>query len=144
MPLPVDKDKIIAEVHFKASLSSGPGGQHVNKVNTKIELRFYIDDSKLFSEEEKGILKEKLANKINNDGYLVLSSQSERTQLKNKEKAVEKFFLLLEKALKPVKKRKPTKPTKASKEKRLKEKHIQSEKKSGRKPASRQGRDVDL
>ena len=102
MALPLDKDKIIAEIHFKASLSSGPGGQHVNKVNTKIELRFNIDDSKVFSDEEKGILKEKLANKINNDCYLVLSSQSERTQLKNKEKVLERFFLILEKALKPV------------------------------------------
>lgn len=137
MALPLDKDKIITEIHFKASLSSGPGGQHVNKVNTKVELRFNIDDSKVFSDKEKDVLKEKLANKINNDGYLGLSSQSERTQLKNKEKALEKFFLLLEKALKPVKKRKPTKPTEASKEKRLMEKHIQSEKKSGRK-------DVDL
>ena len=133
MALPLDKDKIIAEIHFKASLSSGPGGQHVNKVNTKIELRFNIDDSKVFSDEEKDILKEKLANKINNDCYLVLSSQSERTQLKNKEKVLERFFLLLEKALKPVKKRKPTKPTEASKEKRLKEKRVKSEKKTGRK-----------
>ncbi len=132
-----DKEKIINEIIFKASLSSGAGGQHVNKVNTKVELRFHIDKSENFNEEEKHVLKTKLKNKISNEGFLVLSSQSERTQLKNKGKVLERFFDLLEKALKPEKKRKPTKPTKASKEKRLKEKHMQSEKKTGRK-------DVDL
>lgn len=138
MPLLLNKDKIISEIHFKASLSGGPGGQHVNKVNTKMELRFHIHDSNSFTIEEKGILTEKLANKINNDGFLILSSQSERTQLKNKETVIARFFSLLEKTLKPVKKRKATKPTKASQLKRLDDKRKLGEKKTGRKSAGKE------
>lgn len=138
MPLLLNKDKIISEIHFKASLSGGPGGQHVNKVNTKMELRFNIDDSKMLSNNEKAILTEKLATKINNDGFLILSSQSERTQLKNKETVIARFFSLLEKTLKPVKKRKATKPTKASQLKRLDDKRKLGEKKTGRKSAGKE------
>ena len=120
------------ELHFTASRSSGPGGQHVNKVSTRMELRFHIASSSLLSEEEKGLLTEKLATRINTAGELILVSQSERSQLKNKEKVIEKFFTLLKRALSPRKKRKPTKPTQASKEERLEAKRIQSEKKDRR------------
>jgi ribosome-associated protein len=126
-----DRD-FINELHFSASRSSGPGGQNVNKVNTKVELRFDIASSTLLSDEEKALLVEKLSKKINGEGELILVSQSERSQLKNKEKAIEKFYSLLTRALTPRKKRKPTTPSQASKEERLEEKRKQAEKKERR------------
>ena len=122
-----------SELHFSASRSSGPGGQNVNKVNTKVELRFDIASSSLLSDEEKNLLMEKLAKKINSEGELILVSQTERSQLKNKDKAIEKFYSLLTRALTPKKKRKPTKPSQASKEERLEEKRMQAERKERRK-----------
>ncbi|MCD4790284.1 MAG: aminoacyl-tRNA hydrolase [Bacteroidales bacterium] len=119
---------------FTSSRSSGPGGQHVNKVSTKVELRFHIPNSGLLNDEEKDILLIKLKNKINSEGELIIVSQDERSQLKNKEKVIEKFYELLQKALIPPKKRKPTKPTQASKEKRLEKKRIIADKKEKRKP----------
>jgi ribosome-associated protein len=121
------------ELHFSASRSSGPGGQNVNKVNTKVELRFHVASSAILSEEEKSLILEKLAKKINSEGELILVSQTERSQLKNKEKAIEKFYSLLTRALAPRKKRKHTKPSQASKEERLEEKRKQAEKKTRRK-----------
>ncbi|MCB9001106.1 MAG: aminoacyl-tRNA hydrolase [Bacteroidales bacterium] len=122
-----------SEFKFSTSRSGGPGGQNVNKVSTKVELRFNVAQSVLLLPEEKVVILKKLENKINKDGELVLVSQSERSQLANKEKVVEKFYSLIVKALTPRKKRKPTKQTKASKEKRLQTKKINSEKKSRRK-----------
>jgi ribosome-associated protein len=119
------------ELQFSASRSSGPGGQNVNKVNTRVELRFHIASSALLSEKIR--LLEKLAKKINSEGELILVSQTERSQLKNKEKVTERFYSLLSRALTPRKKRKPTKPSQASKEERLEEKRKQAEKKERRK-----------
>ncbi|MCK9400854.1 MAG: aminoacyl-tRNA hydrolase [Bacteroidales bacterium] len=121
------------EFTFTASRSSGPGGQHVNKVSTKVELRFNVIESALLTAEEKEIILTKLANKINSVGELILVAQSDRSQLKNKEKVIEKLYTLLSKALTPVKKRKPTKPSRAAKEKRLEDKRIRAEKKERRK-----------
>ena len=101
----------------------------MNKVSTKVELRFNIKESKLLTEEEQAVLVEKLANKINNDGDFILVSQSERSQLKNKEKVVEKFYSLLAKALTPKKKRKTTKPPAEVAVKRLESKRLKAEKK---------------
>ena len=131
----IDLSKIAfeSELVFSASRSSGPGGQHVNKTSTKVELRFNIPNSALLTDEEKEILLNKLRNKINSDGELIIVSQESRSQLKNKEATLTKFYELIEKALTPEKKRKPTKPTKAAKEKRLEEKRIQSKKKEQRK-----------
>lgn len=118
-----------SELHFSASRSSGPGGQNVNKVNTRVELRFHVGSSLLLSEEEKALVLEKHAKKINSVGELILVSQTERSQLKNKKKVIEKFYLILTSALTPRKKRKPTKPSLASKEERLETKRKQAEKK---------------
>ena len=126
--LPFEQEWIIT-----TSRSSGPGGQHVNKVSTKVELRLNIPDSNLLDDEQKAILLQKLKNKITHTGDLIIVSQSTRSQLKNREAAIEKFFTILENALKPKKKRKPTRPTKASQEKRLEEKKMISEKKDQRK-----------
>ena len=125
------------EFVFQASRSGGPGGQNVNKVSTKVELRFNVANSILLTEEEKGIITYKLINKINNLGELILVSQSERSQLKNKDKAIEKFYLFIGKALTPRRKRLETKPTKASVERRLELKRAQAKTKINRK-------DVDL
>lgn len=122
-----------SELHFSASRSSGPGGQNVNKVNTKVELRFHVASSTLLSDEEKALLLEKLAKKINTEGELIIVSQTERSQIKNKEMVIEKFHALLTRALTPRKKRKPTQPSQASKEERLEEKRKQAEKKDRRK-----------
>ncbi len=121
------------ELTFTASRSSGPGGQNVNKLSTKVELRFNILQSTLLSEEEKATILEKLSTKINSYGELIVVSQSERSQLQNKEKTIERFYTLLAKALMPVKKRKPTRLPRAAKEKRLEEKRLTGEKKERRK-----------
>lgn len=121
------------EFIFSASRSGGPGGQNVNKVSTKVELRFNIRTSALLNDKEKQILFDKLSTKINSEDELILVSQSERSQLKNKEKVIEKFYQTLDKALTPKKKRIRTAPTLASKEKRLEGKRLKSLIKEGRK-----------
>jgi ribosome-associated protein len=121
------------EFVFNATRSSGPGGQHVNKVSTRIELRFDVLASHLLQDEEKNVILGKLASRISKEGILILVSQSERSQHDNKTKVIEKFYKLLEKALTPAKKRKPTHRTASSKAKRLEAKRIRSEKKKFRK-----------
>ena len=120
---------IINECIFNAVRSSGPGGQNVNKVSSKVELRFRIPESNVLSDAEKLLLLEKLHSRITTGGELILTSQASRSQVKNKELVIEKFCSLIEKALKPVKKRKPTSPTRSSKEKRIENKKKLGEKK---------------
>jgi ribosome-associated protein len=107
------------ELIITSSRSSGPGGQNVNKVSTKVELRFNVIKSMKLSDSEKQLISEKLRKKINHDGELILISQSERSQLKNKKKVIEKFYILLSKVLTIRPKRIPTARTGSSKEKRL-------------------------
>jgi ribosome-associated protein len=118
------KRSFSSELVYSTSRSSGPGGQNINKVNTKVELRFSLDSSSLFSAAEKEIIMIKLKNKINNEGEIVLVSQSERTQLSNKKKVTEKFYDLLSKALTVSAKRVATRPTQTSEKKRLEGKRI--------------------
>lgn len=128
----MNKEQLIKELAFKASRSSGSGGQNVNKVSTKVELRFDVDKSVELNKDEKDRIKLKLKNRISNEEILIITSESERTQLGNKKKVIELFFELMEKAIKKPKKRLKTKPSKISIEKRLNEKKIQSEKKKNR------------
>jgi ribosome-associated protein len=123
---------LLAEFQFITSRSSGPGGQNVNKVNSKVELRFDIKNSSLLTDDQKNILLVKLATKITSEGILSVVSQRDRSQLSNKEDAIEKLYLLISKALRPVKPRKNTKPTKGSVERRLTSKRIKAEIKQNR------------
>jgi len=123
----------VSEIRFVTSRSAGPGGQNVNKVNTKVELRFSIGDSSSLSDQEKERIRIKLKNRINSEDILLIISRSERTQLKNRKAAEEKFYDLLASALTVKPKRKKTKPTILSTEKRLTSKKKRGEKKRLRK-----------
>jgi ribosome-associated protein len=127
------QEKLISECRFSASRSGGAGGQNVNKVNTKVELRFNVRESAVLSDEEKILVESKLYNRINADNEIVLTCSTERSQLKNKVGVTKRFVKLVERALIPQKDRRKTKPTLASKIKRLQRKKIQSEKKQLRK-----------
>jgi ribosome-associated protein len=127
------KEQLINELSFAASRSSGPGGQNVNKVNTKVELRFILAQSKVLTDEQIQLLTSKLEAQLTAEGELLVVSQATRSQLKNKEDAIEKFFGLLDKALKPRRKRLATRPSGASVLKRLDFKKQLSQKKNLRK-----------
>jgi ribosome-associated protein len=120
------------ELSFQASRSGGAGGQNVNKVASKVELRFHVSDSQLLTDEEKALVQEKLANRINSEGFLQVVCQTERSQLQNKELCTERFYELLRQALTRQKKRKATQPTRASVKRRLESKKRQAAKKSSR------------
>lgn len=122
----------LPELHFRTSRSSGPGGQNVNKLETKVELLFDVDRSPSLSDEQKDSLHRSLEGRIDDDGILHVSSQRSRSQWENKELAIEKFAALLRSALKPRKKRLATGATRASKERRLHSKKIHGQKKKTR------------
>lgn len=127
-------DILLAELAFKGLRSSGPGGQHVNKTSSKIEVSFHLDHSKALSEIEKTRIREKLASKISSEGLISLQCSETRSQHRNKAIAVEKIIDLLQKNLIVVKKRQKTKPSKSSIERRLKTKKQITLKKSLRHP----------
>jgi ribosome-associated protein len=122
----------LAEIQFRFSASSGPGGQHVNKTATKVTLLLDVAKSPSFSDEQRGRLLEKLANRMDSEGVLHIHAQAARSQFKNRELALARLQTLLAQALKPPKPRKKTKPGRAAVENRLSTKRMQSEKKQGR------------
>ena len=133
MTLPVNPESLYPEVRFQASRSSGAGGQHVNKVNTRVELRFDVAGSGVLSDEQKQLLQEKLFHRITKEGVLIIVSEKSRSQYRNKENCLEKFRELIHGAFIPPKKRLPTRPGYSAKRKRLETKRIQSLKKQQRK-----------
>ena len=130
----MDRSLLFKELVFKTARSSGPGGQHVNKTNTKVILIWSLLESTALNEDEKLRLNTgSFAKRINQQGVFQLSSGQTRSQLKNKELVTSRFFSIINAALRIQKKRKPTTRTKASSLKRLKHKRITSDKKILRK-----------
>lgn len=124
------------EISFSVSRSSGPGGQNVNKVNSKVTLKFDVRNSVLLSEAEKEILLNRLAPQLTIDGMLILVSQDSRSQLENKQAVLQKFNRVLAKAFEKKKVRKPTKPSKSAVQSRVNKKKLHSEKKKWRQKPS--------
>jgi len=122
-----------SEIRFKAVRSSGKGGQHVNKVSTSVELYFNVQQSSILNDEQKELILSKLKNRISGEGELSVVSQTERSQLANKKKVIQRFNDLISKALQKKKKRIPTQISKAKKQRRLEEKKRMGEKKLLRK-----------
>lgn len=128
----IDVDLLKPELSFQTTRSGGPGGQHVNKVETKVVLHFDVNASKVLTEEQKKHLRSRLATHLTKDGVLLITAQESRSQHANRELALEKFRLLIVSAFRKPKRRKPTKPTHGSKQKRLSSKKAHSEKKKWR------------
>jgi ribosome-associated protein len=125
----IDLKLLESELIFSTSRSSGAGGQNVNKVNSKVTLRWSVKGSNIISSELKELLIGKLANQLTVDGDLIISSQEHRSQLQNREAAIKKFIKLLTQASKKRKPRKPSKPGKEATKKRLENKKRISDKK---------------
>ena len=124
---------LLQELNFKAIRSSGSGGQHVNKVSSKVELSFNVTESLAFNDEQKARLLNKLQHRLTNQGVLILQCDESRSQHKNKALVIQRFLELIDKSLQVPKKRLPTKIPKSVIKKRLKSKRKLSEKKVNRK-----------
>ena len=126
------KQELLKEITFRTSRSGGKGGQHVNKVSSKVELNINIKSSSYFTDQEKELLIIKLCTRINSEGVLQVVTEEERSQLRNKEKSLDKLIFLLKKALYKPKPRKLSKPKRSAIEKRLKSKQLTALKKMSR------------
>lgn len=129
----INKAALLQELTFKAVRSSGAGGQHVNKVASKVELQFDLLNSLVFNDNQKERMQNKLQHRLTKDGMLILQCDDSRSQHKNKDLVVKRFFSLIEASLVVPKKRIPTKIPKSVIKKRLKGKRHRSEKKANRK-----------
>ncbi len=127
------ENKLIAELSYKAALSSGPGGQHANKASTKVMLEWDLEATAQFSETEINRLRQKLGNYLTKKGIVQLSCEETRSQHRNKDIVTRRFLHLVKTGLRQPKKRKKTKPGKKFHQKRLEEKKRQAEKKKNRK-----------
>lgn len=129
----IDVATLGKEVVFSTSRSSGPGGQNVNKVNTKVTIRWDIANSTVLTPDEKEVLLNKLSAKLSTDQVLIVSSQETRSQVQNKMEVMLKLERIINKAFEKKKKRKATKPTKQAVKRRIESKKQQAEKKQWRK-----------
>ncbi|MFZ2906395.1 MAG: alternative ribosome rescue aminoacyl-tRNA hydrolase ArfB [Cyclobacteriaceae bacterium] len=125
-------NRLEKELVFRVSRSSGPGGQNVNKVNSKVTLRFDVERSEILTSVEKEVIRQKLAASMSQDGELILSAQESRSQLANKEAVLQKFDRLLSKAFTKRKVRKASKPSKSAVQERLQHKKRHGDKKKWR------------
>jgi ribosome-associated protein len=128
----VDREKIISELTFKAVRSSGAGGQNVNKVSSKVVLGFNVPASNAISEEEKLLAQTRLASRLTDDGILILQCDEDRSQLRNKDIVIRRFFTVMDAALKVDKIRKPTRIPRSVIKKRIEGKRRLSDKKQNR------------
>jgi len=125
----------MSELQFRFARSSGPGGQHVNRSATQVELLFDVANSPSLNETQRQRVIRRLRSRIDKEGILHLVSQETRSQLRNREEVVERFQVLMREALRVPRRRLPTRPTRAARERRLEEKRRRSEIKRGRRPA---------
>jgi ribosome-associated protein len=121
------RECLIREVEFRTSRSSGPGGQHVNKTESRVELLWSPQDSDCLNEAQKKMVTNRLRSRITDDGVLIMASEKYRSQYRNKADVTERFLDLVTTSLVPVKKRKPYKPTRSSVEKRIRSKKIRGD-----------------
>ncbi len=119
----------LRELHYRFSRSSGPGGQHVNRTESQVELLWDVRQSPSLSKTQRSRIEQALASRIDKSGVLHLTAGERRSQMQNKRAVTERFVELLQEAIKPRKKRIHTQPSKAAKEKRLQEKRRHSQKK---------------
>jgi ribosome-associated protein len=128
----VDREKIISELTFKAVRSSGAGGQNVNKVSSKVVLGFNVLASNAISEEERMLAQTRLASRLTDEGVLILQCDEDRSQLRNKDIVIKRFFTVMDAALKVDKIRKPTRIPRSVIKKRIEGKRRLSDKKQNR------------
>lgn len=129
----IRKEDIIKELVFRTSRSGGKGGQHVNKVSSKVELNFNVPKSFLLSDAQKNLILEKLSGRLNSEGILQIVTEEERSQFRNKVRGIEKLLLILENAMYRPVMRKPSKPKRSAIEARLRAKRLNAVKKISRK-----------
>ena len=115
------------EIKFRTSRSSGPGGQHVNKTESRVELIWELEASECLSKVQKERVRKRKGSRVTESGTLILAGEKFRSQHRNREEVTERFLDLISRSIVPVKKRKPTKPTRASQEKRIRKKKIRGE-----------------
>lgn len=129
-------DCLLGELTFRTSRSSGPGGQHVNKTESRVELLWDLEHTRCLDDVQKSLLTRRIRSRLTEKGVLILASDKYRSQHRNRQDVTERFLDLLKAGLKPVKKRRPTKPSRTSVEKRIKGKKIRGEIKRSRRPPS--------
>ncbi len=121
------RECLLGEITYRTSRSSGPGGQHVNKTESRVELIWKLQETACLDETQKTLLAGRLGHRLTEEGVLVLASEKYRSQHRNRENVTLRFLDLVKAGLRPVKNRRPTKPTRASVELRIKKKKIRAE-----------------
>lgn len=129
----IRKEDIIKELVFRTSRSGGKGGQHVNKVSSKVELNFNVPKSVFLSDAQKNLILEKLSGRLSSEGVLQIVTEEEKSQFRNKERSIEKLLLILENAMYRPVLRKPSRPKGSAIEARLRAKRLNAIKKVSRK-----------